>query len=559
MKLHFLIAACLGLIPQAALAQAEPGTAPLQLTTSIRSPEHPPSAVDPSDLPIRHGLRAPAAALGATPPKDSRGEAISPNYAGYFVAKGPYKSASGSWAVPQVTYAKYPDGPRKESSSTWVGIGNEGDDLADSSLIQLGTSQDVLSSGGAEYYAWYELLPAAQKPLPAQFKVSPGDQISASIECKAACVPNQMQQWTLTMTNATKGWTWSSDQPYPSSMGSAEWIQEATMVGLTISELPKYDAVTFKNIRVNGKNPNLSLPADAQVMIDPNDGTPLSRPQAPTGGDTFTVKQVGLVPSPITTPGQLTCTTAADLGDLSANNSAQVQGNLPAPNQSSLFRFYVNRYFFAGVVPIGPRFGYQIIDDLTGRTMSLLGPNNQGLSLDPGFYCLKVFNPQGTGATNFALSLQLHLAGILPGHTKPTAQFIASMDLGNLSSDGYYASTRYVDTMAGIVLQPAHEYVLRDWLGMASGPQYYRFEIKEPRTVELRLDDLYAGADVVLETDDGKLVDGTDDGNTSAIGGLVPSQQYSGSLPAGRYYVRINYRGLVAPGTPFQLWMRALP
>jgi Peptidase A4 family len=559
MKIRLLIAACLGFLPYATLSQAEPHeTTPVRhLAASVLSFEFPQST-NPSDSVVRHGLRAPASALGAMPPKDSRGEAISPNYSGYFVTKGPYRSASGSWTVPQVTYAKYPDAPQKEWSSTWVGIGNEGDDLADSSLIQLGTSQNVFASGDAEYTAWYELLPDTQKLLPTQFKVSPGDQITASIECKAACVPNQGQQWTLTMSNTTKGWTWTSDQAYPSSMGSAEWIQEATLVGLNISKLPKFDSVAFKNLRANGVNPNLSLPADAQVLIDPNDDTPLSRPLAPTGGDAFIVKQVGLIPAPITTPGHLACTSAADLGDLSANPSTRVQGNLPAPNGFSFFRFYVNRYFFVTTVPIGPKFDYQIVDDLTGRNLSLLDQNNIGLSLDPGFYCLKVFNPQGTGATNFALSLQIQLAGILPGHTQPTAQFVASMELGNLTSNGYYAGSRYLNTLGGIVLQPSHEYVVRDWLGMATGPQYYRFALADQRTVELRLDNLYAGADVVLLTDDGILVDGTDGGNASPIGGLVPSQQHSGSLPAGRYYIRINYRGLVAPGTPFQLWMRAL-
>jgi len=443
-------------------------------------------------------------------------------------------------------------------SSTWVGIGNEGDDVADNSLIQLGTAQDVSASGDAEYSAWYELLPGVSQSLPAQYKVAPGDKITATITCKAACTPNQVQQWTLSISNLTKGWTWTLDTPYASSMGSAEWIMEATKVGLNISRLPKYDTIDFTNLRANGANPSLSLPADAQVMIDPNDGTPLGRPLAPAGGDSFTVKQVGLIPAPITVPGKLSCTDAKDLGDLSAGTGTVVNGVLPTPNVPAYFRFYVNRYFFVSAVPIGPRFGYQIIDDLTGRNLALLGQNNMGLSLDPGFYCLRVFNPQGLGGTAFSLTLAIQLAGILPGHTKDSAQFVAAMELGNLTSNGYYVQSRYLNTMAGIVLQPSHEYVLRDWLGLITGPQYYRFELRETRRVEIGLDNLYAGADVVIETDDGLLVDGSDGGNASPIGGLVPSQQYAGSLPAGRYYLRINYRGLVVPGTPFQLWMRAL-
>jgi hypothetical protein len=69
-------------------------------------------------------------------------------------------------------------------------------------------------------------------------------------------------------------------------------------------------------------------------------------------------------------------------------------------------------------------------------------------------------------------------------------------------------------TMAGLVLQPGHEYVLRDWLRMVSGPQYYRFEFTAERQLELLLNNLYAGADVVIETADGLLVDGSDGGNS---------------------------------------------
>jgi len=192
-------------------------------------------------------------------------------------AAAPYTSASGTFQVPRVSYSG--SGHSYEDSALWVGIGGDGD----STLIQLGTEQLVTSSGTASYYVWYELYPAATVYL--GHTVNPGDIVTASLQCAAACSPGLVQTWQLTMTDETAGWSWTQSVQYQSSMASAEWITEAPWD--SSGELPLDDFVqaTFDPVSANGVNPNLTLAANGIQMADPYGET--SSPSAPVGGDVF--------------------------------------------------------------------------------------------------------------------------------------------------------------------------------------------------------------------------------------------------------------------------------
>src|SRR6516164_3007894 len=78
----------------------------------------------------------------------------STNWSGYAAFASPANSAvtavSGTWSVPTVT-----PGPTPGWSSSWVGI----DGFNSGSVEQIGTEQDITSSGTAQYYAWYEMYP----------------------------------------------------------------------------------------------------------------------------------------------------------------------------------------------------------------------------------------------------------------------------------------------------------------------------------------------------------------------------------------------------------------
>ena len=216
-------------------------------------------------------------------------------WSGYAVtASAPYSSASATWQVPSVTYDGAPNPPyNEEAADNWVGIGGDGD----STLIQLGTSGTVFTNGATSYGAWYELYPAGAVGI--SNSVKPGDIITASLQCTAACSPSSVQTWQLTLTNATAGWTWGQSFQYQSTMASAEWILEAPQVGGVVP-LPDYVQTTFDPVEANGQNPNLSLSANGVVMQDPYGET--SNPSTPVNGNIFSTcwGAIGAVLTPCT-------------------------------------------------------------------------------------------------------------------------------------------------------------------------------------------------------------------------------------------------------------------
>lgn len=203
------------------------------------------------------------------------------NWSGYAVAnfatEATYTGAAASWSVPAVSYAAPPPvchlvfsrgrisevcaSPNvgAEYSSSWVGIGGFCEDAScnkvDNTLIQLGTEQDAASNGATEYYAWIELIPnnpivvASNYPhcnsLSCAYPVKPGDKITASLSCTSNCSPGKSQSWTLTMTDATEKWTFSTTVSYSSTLLSAEWIEEAPSSGAGILPLADYSTATF--------------------------------------------------------------------------------------------------------------------------------------------------------------------------------------------------------------------------------------------------------------------------------------------------------------------------
>jgi hypothetical protein len=200
-----------------------------------------------------------------------RNEWISGNWAGYELANfqtgQKYTQAQMTWIVPAVSYGSSTDTTSSpEYSANWVGIGGFCENSvcfrADRTLIQLGTEQDVATNGAAQYYAWYEMLPRAEVQLP--HAVAPGDMMNASLGCVRACSAKR-QTWRLTMTDQTRGWTWSRTLVYGSSMLSAEWIEEAPAEGGT---LPLADFGTTglsATSGANGQPPSLSLSSAIQI------------------------------------------------------------------------------------------------------------------------------------------------------------------------------------------------------------------------------------------------------------------------------------------------------
>ena len=155
-------------------------------------------------------------------------EQVSSNWAGYVVggsdSNTQFSNVSGSWVQPT---SKCSSG--QDYAAFWVGIG--GDDgqssslgqssLGDggsTSLEQIGTQGDC-TGNGTEYYAWYELVPAA--PVQLSLAIHPGDHISASVGVNGSNI-------AFSLTDKTTGQSFTKTiQASNPDTSSAEWVAEA--------------------------------------------------------------------------------------------------------------------------------------------------------------------------------------------------------------------------------------------------------------------------------------------------------------------------------------------
>lgn len=199
---------------------------------------------------------------------------VSSNWSGYAISgkKGTFRRISGEWYVPFIKATS-----RATYSSAWIGI----DGFKNSSLIQTGTGHESIN-GVVHYYAWWEILPAAETVIP--LPVSPGDHMRASITKESG------SKWRITLCNLSKQWTFRTFQRYTGPQSSAEWIMEAPQVGGKIGALSNMTATRFFCCRVNRKSPNLT-PADSGIMVQ--NKITVAVPSSPSAnGDAFTVKRV---------------------------------------------------------------------------------------------------------------------------------------------------------------------------------------------------------------------------------------------------------------------------
>jgi hypothetical protein len=158
------------------------------------------------------------------------------NWSGY-AETGTYTGVSATWTVPAVaasTSASY--------SSAWIGV----DGFNDSNLIQTGTEEDY-SNGAAHYNAWWEILPASETALPSSYAVTAGDRMKASIyetsstESTGGFFRRSTEHvWVVTLSDTTRGWTYTTKQGYNGAGTSAEWVVEAPEVGNRIATLAHY-------------------------------------------------------------------------------------------------------------------------------------------------------------------------------------------------------------------------------------------------------------------------------------------------------------------------------
>ena len=215
-------------------------------STSAPVPAPSPAARVPALAPVT------ASTLGGSTPAAARNPGglgwYSSNWAGYAVAGGPYSSVGAQWTVPAVSVSY-----RRSYSAQWVGI----DGFTSRALIQAGTEADYFN-GAAHYSAWWEILPAPAVTI-RTLSVRPGDRMSVTITRVSS------GRWRIVVKDARSG-SYATTRAYSGSASSAEWIEEAPIVGGRTTLLAAHSTVVFDHASLDGRNPGL-VSLDAGAMI----------------------------------------------------------------------------------------------------------------------------------------------------------------------------------------------------------------------------------------------------------------------------------------------------
>ncbi len=139
----------------------------------------------------------------------------SSNWAGYAVHRSGvrFTKVIGAWRQPSV----HCTAGRRTYSAMWVGLG--GYSISSRALEQIGTEVDCNGSGHAVSTAWYELVPAASRPI--RMPVRPGDSVAATVTVTGH--RTQLSLWDATRHRAFRKTLGASVV----DVSSAEWIVEA--------------------------------------------------------------------------------------------------------------------------------------------------------------------------------------------------------------------------------------------------------------------------------------------------------------------------------------------
>ena len=169
----------------------------------------------------------------------ARGAATSTNWAGYSVTApgASFADVKGSWVEPTLDCAT----SGESESGFWVGLGGY---TGSDALEQIGTAADCDAGGSAQYYAWYELVPAP--PVRIAIDIAPGDTVAGEVSVDGTTITLQLLDVKTQQSFST---TAVADTP---DLSSAEWIAEAPSScspfnpnGCTVRPLANFGTMSF--------------------------------------------------------------------------------------------------------------------------------------------------------------------------------------------------------------------------------------------------------------------------------------------------------------------------
>lgn len=189
-------------------------------------------------------------AASVTPPAKSveAADVASPGYSGELAwavnnGRTDYSEVEGAWTQPAVVPST-----TTEYADTWVGITDY-----DGYLLQTGT-QAASSAGHTYYTPWFLAWTGKSTAMVViDHTVLPGDHMAAAIVRKPGA-----HVWSVTLSDSTQNWTWSTTVTYPAKGATAEWIEEAPSTWTTLTQhqsLANYGAVEFSTVQAGGSAP----------------------------------------------------------------------------------------------------------------------------------------------------------------------------------------------------------------------------------------------------------------------------------------------------------------
>ncbi len=188
--------------------------------------------------------------------RGSRNGTTSTNWSGYVLtgSGGAFSSVSSRWTEPTATC----NDSGTEYAAFWVGL----DGFNSDSVEQTGTDSDC-DGGSPGYYGWYEMYPA--DPVYFTNPVAPGDSMSASVTVSG-------DDYTLTLTNSTQGWTQTENETRSGlADSSAEVITEAPSSSSGPLPLADFGTVNYSGPTVNGTSIESQSPTSITMVASSGD------------------------------------------------------------------------------------------------------------------------------------------------------------------------------------------------------------------------------------------------------------------------------------------------
>lgn len=204
-----------------------------------------------------------------------RGTAYSTNWSGYATYNATFTDVKASWTQPAATCSA----SGRQYAAFWVGL----DGYTSNSVEQIGTDSDCAGKNKPVYYGWYEMYPAGSVTLSSSYAVGAGDSMSAEVNVLGT-------NYTLTLQNATRGWTFTTTQTSTTAQNSsAEWVAEAPsscFIRCTVLPLTDFGTVNFSGAAAtsNGAVGTISAFTNDTIVMSTTRGTVKASPSPLSNG-----------------------------------------------------------------------------------------------------------------------------------------------------------------------------------------------------------------------------------------------------------------------------------